>query len=144
MGTVSHGCPPGRLALRRQECRCSRVVSASMVAGRRHGRNGSSGFGGLVALLIVVSIIVKFIWWILGFLALVVASFVIWAVLRERQRRRQAAGRYRREVAARADAQHNWVLQGDDRGFYGPQGARLMHDIGLGAPTVRPDRWSAQ
>ena len=28
---------------------------------------------------------------------------------------------------ARADQQHNWVLQGDDRGFYGVEGAELMH-----------------
>jgi hypothetical protein len=27
------------------------------------------------------------------------------------------------ELAARADQQHNWVMQGDDRGIYGPQGA---------------------
>ncbi len=27
----------------------------------------------------------------------------------------------------RADQQHNWVLQGDDRGIYGPEGAELMH-----------------
>jgi hypothetical protein len=31
--------------------------------------------------------------------------------------------------APRADQQHNWVLQGDDRGIYGPQGAELMHYI---------------
>ena len=30
-------------------------------------------------------------------------------------------------LAARADQQHNWVLQGDDRGIYGTEGAKLMH-----------------
>ena len=33
------------------------------------------------------------------------------------------------ELAARADQQHNWEMQGDDRGIYGPQGADLMHYI---------------
>ena len=30
---------------------------------------------------------------------------------------------------ARADQQHNWVMQGDDRGTYGPRGSDLMHYI---------------
>jgi hypothetical protein len=32
-------------------------------------------------------------------------------------------------MAARADQQHAWVLQGDERGVYGPAGAELMRDI---------------
>jgi hypothetical protein len=36
---------------------------------------------------------------------------------------------------------HNWVMQGDDRGIYGPQGADLMHYIeqpsALTPPTQR-------
>ena len=29
-------------------------------------------------------------------------------------------------MAARADQQHNWVMQGGDRGVYGPDCAPLM------------------
>jgi hypothetical protein len=37
--------------------------------------------------------------------------------------------RYWDGLAARADEQHNWVLQGDDRGIYGTEGAELMHHL---------------
>jgi hypothetical protein len=102
-----------------------------MRAARRHSRraSNSSGFGALIALLVVVAIIIKFIWWILGALALVGLFFLTRAVVRENRKRRDAYARHCGQVSARADQQHNWVMQGDDRGVYGPDGATLMHFI---------------
>ena len=42
-----------------------------------------------------------------------------------RGKRRAAHAQYYKQLAARAE-QHKWVLQGDDRGVYGTEGARLM------------------
>ena len=38
------------------------------------------------------------------------------------------------QIAARAEQQHNWVLQGDDRGIYGTEGATLMRYIRASQP----------
>jgi hypothetical protein len=102
-----------------------------MGAARRRSRraSNSSGFGVLFALLVVAAIIVKFIWWILGPLALVGLLFLTRAVVRENRSRRDAYARYCAQITTRADQQHNWVMQGDDRGVYGPDGATLMHFI---------------
>ena len=97
---------------------------------RRRGRsNSSGGWPAVIGVLFLIGLIVKFIWWIIGALAIVAAVYVIRAVVRSSQAaalvRQQAAN----AVAARADEQHNWVLQGDDRGIYGLEGAKLMHFI---------------
>lgn len=76
-------------------------------------------FAQLIAVLLVVGIIVRFIWWIVGIACLAVA---VWACKRaytqirasQQARRQQLA-----ELAARADQQHAWVLAGDERGVYG-------------------------
>ena len=96
-----------------------------MMASKRESRSGS-GAAVFVSFLLIV-VIVKFIWWILGAAALVGVFFVGRAVVRARRKRAEEYSRYCGAIAARADQQHNWVLQGDDRGIYGPQGAELMH-----------------
>jgi predicted RNA-binding protein with PUA-like domain len=55
--------------------------------------------------------------------------FLARAVVRENRKRRDTYVRFCAQIAARADQQHNWVMQGDDRGVYGADGARLMHFI---------------
>jgi hypothetical protein len=102
-----------------------------MMAARRRSRSASNsgGFGALFGLLVVVAIIIKFIWWILGALVLVGLIYLTRAVARENRKRRDAYARYSAQIAARADQQHSWVMQGDDRGVYGPDGATLMHFI---------------
>jgi type II secretory pathway pseudopilin PulG len=92
--------------------------------------SSGGGLGGLLGLMLLIGIIIKFIWWILGAAALVGLFFLVRAVVRETQRRANARARYRAAVAARADQQHNWVLHGDDRGIYGAEGAELMRYIG--------------
>lgn len=60
-------------------------------------------------------------WWIV---ALLVAAVVVWKWLPgwwEHQKAAESAERQRlAEVAARADEQHHLVLQGNQRGTYGP------------------------
>jgi len=84
-------------------------------------------FGGLLGLLLLIGIVIKFIWWILGAIGLVVLFFIGRAILRWYDERRATYASYREALVARADQQHNWVLQGDDRGIYGAEGANLMH-----------------
>ncbi len=89
--------------------------------------NSGGGFGAFLGLLLLIAIVIKFIWWILGAAALIGLFFVGRALVRWYGKRAAEYARYCEGVAARADQQHNWVLQGDDRGIYGPDGAELMH-----------------
>jgi hypothetical protein len=80
-----------------------------------------------LVLAVIVWVIVKLIWWIVGAAALVGLFFVGRAIARGHAKRAAEHARYREALAARADQQHNWVLRGDDRGIYGVEGAKLMH-----------------
>ena len=75
----------------------------------------------------IVWVIVKLFWWIVGAAALVGLFFLARVIVRSHARRAAEYARHRAELAARADQQHNWVLRGDDRGIYGIEGARIMH-----------------
>jgi hypothetical protein len=99
--------------------------------------SSGGGFGVLLGLALIIWIIVKLIWWILGAAILVGLYFVMRAIVREGRRRAVLAAAHRDSLAARADQQHQWVLQGDDRGIYGTQGAELMHYIYPAADQVR-------
>ena len=111
---------------------------------RRRYRSGSGGggFAGLIGVLFIIGLIIKFIWWIIGAAALVGLFYLVRAILRADARQRAAVAQRLNELAARADQQHNWVMQGDDRGIYGPQGADLMnyiaHPGAVAPPTQRP------
>ena len=91
--------------------------------------SSGGGFGALLGLALIIWIIVKLFWWIVGAAALVGLFFLVRAVVRESRKRADLKAAHRAAIAARADQQHNWVLQGDDRGIYGPAGAELMHYI---------------
>lgn len=69
--------------------------------------------------MVLAAIIVKFFWWILGTAALTGLFFLMRALVREDRARRAAIARRHAEIATRAETQHRWVLQGDDRGVYG-------------------------
>lgn len=99
--------------------------------------NSGSGFAGLLGLALIIWIIIKLIWWIVGAAALVGLFFLVRAIVRDGRRRADLEAAHRAAVAARADQQHNWVLRGDDRGIYGPEGAELMHYI---YPALNPSR----
>ena len=74
----------------------------------------------LIMIVLLVGFIIKFIWWILGAAALVGLFYLVRAIVRADRAAREARARLHAEVVARADQQHRWVLDGDDRGIYGP------------------------
>jgi hypothetical protein len=104
-------------------------LDAAMSRRRHRSGSGGGGFAGLIGVLFIVGLIIKFIWWIVGAAALVGLFYLVRAILRANARQRATLAQGMNELAARADQQHNWVMQGDDRGIYGPQGADLMHYI---------------
>jgi hypothetical protein len=97
------------------------------------GRGGSGGFAAAFGLLIVVGLIIKYIWWILGALGLALAVWLSVVIGKEvAHHRREAAKRRRNQrnrLIAQADRQHAWALQGDPRGIYGEEGAEYMRYI---------------
>ena len=92
----------------------------------RSGASSGGGFGALLVLALIIWVIVKLIWWIVGAAALVGLFFLGHAIVRWHGKRAAEYARYREGLAARADQQHKWVLRGDDRGIYGVEGAELM------------------
>src|SRR5262245_794298 len=108
---------------------------------RRYRSGGGGGFTGLIGLLFIVGLIIKFIWWIIGVAALVGLFYLIRAILQANARQRAALDQRMNELATRADQQHNWVMLGDDRGIYGPQGADLMHYIEQPGAVAPPTQW---
>jgi hypothetical protein len=89
--------------------------------------SSGGGFGALLGLALIIWIIVKLFWWIVGAAVLVGLFFLARAIVRESRRGADLRVAHRAAVCLRADQQHNWVLQGDDRGIYGVEGAKLMH-----------------
>jgi len=72
-----------------------------------------------IGIMSLIWFIVRFFWWILAVLALMGFFFLMQAQIRKDRAQQAADIRRHAEVAARAEAQHHWVLQGDDRGVYG-------------------------
>lgn len=107
---------------------------------RRRYRSRSSGGGiaALIGLLIIVWLIIKLIWWILGAALLFALFYLARVLMRENRKRRNAIAQYRAAIAALADQQHQWVMQGDDRGIYGSECAPLMHYIEQGGTQPAP------
>ena len=101
--------------------------------GRKRKSDDGAGATGF-AILVVIAIIIKFFWWIVAGAAMVGAFYLGRTVLRANRARRAAYDAYCGQVAARADQQHFWVLQGDNRGTYGPEGATLMRYVFASKP----------
>lgn len=100
---------------------------------RRYRSRSSGGIAALIGLLVVVVwLIIKLIWWILGAAALLALFYLARVLMRENRKRRNAIAQYRAAIAAQADQQHQWVMQGDDRGIYGSECAPLMHYLEQG------------
>lgn len=91
--------------------------------------DSSDGKGLFMALVLVVWFVVTFFWWIVGAIGLVAAFYLGRAFFQARDARRAEARAYCAALVARGDQQHRWVLRGDERGIYGPEGAALMRVI---------------
>jgi hypothetical protein len=74
---------------------------------------------GLVVLLVGVALVIKLWPVIVGVIGLIVAAYWGRRVADCYVERRAAARRRVAGLVARADRQHNWVMQGDPRGTYG-------------------------
>jgi lysylphosphatidylglycerol synthetase-like protein (DUF2156 family) len=90
----------------------------------------------LIGVLLLIGFVGAYFWWIAAIAAVAALVWMARQALRsieaieaEDVQRAQAEARRRAAVARRADQQHRWALAGDDRGVYGPDGARLMHSI---------------
>lgn len=99
---------------------------------RKAKSNDGSGAG--FALLVVIALIIKFFWWIVAGVAMVGVFYLGRAIVRANRAARAAYDAHCAQIAARAEQQHNWVLQGDDRGIYGTEGATLMRYIRASQP----------
>jgi hypothetical protein len=73
----------------------------------------------LFGILMVIALIIKLIWWILGAIAIVVLFRLVRAQLRAARAQREVDASRVAQLAARAEQQHRWVLRGDERGIYG-------------------------
>lgn len=93
------------------------------------GVSDGVGTAAIFVLIMVVWFVVTFFWWIVAGLTVVAAFFTGREVLRQLAVRRATCARRCAMLAGRADEQHRWVLAGDDRGVYGPEGATLMRDL---------------
>ena len=82
-----------------------------------------------IGVLLLVGFIGAYFWWIIAIAAVVALAWMAQRAFREIDAAEAAEARRQAAVAKRADRQHAWVMAGDDRGVYGPDGARLMHDI---------------
>jgi uncharacterized membrane protein len=80
-------------------------------------------------ILMLVALVIRLIWWILGVVVLVVLFHAVRAQLRAARARAEADSRRAAQIAARAEQQHRWVLRGDERGVYGEYPvADLFHE----------------
>lgn len=98
--------------------------------------SSNEGSGAGFAVLLVLFVVVKFFWWIVAAAVAVAAFYLIRAGIQEHQRRREIYARSCAEIAARADQQHRWVMQSDDRGVFGPEGATVMRAIRADGPSL--------
>lgn len=106
----------------------------------------SGGFVTAFFVLVVIGMIIKYIWWILGGLAIGATVFIIRSLIQTHLESAAERHRCHAAIAMRADRQHQWVLDGDVRGIYGPEGAEVMRYIerdgwdGVLRWTQRPTR----
>ncbi len=82
-----------------------------------------------IGVLLFIGFIGAYFWWIIAIAAVAALFWMAQRAFREIAAAEAAEARRQAAVAKRADQQHRWVLQGDDRGVYGPAGAELVQHI---------------
>lgn len=114
----------------------------SMATRRYSQPSDGSVFLGILGVLFLVGLVIKYIWWFVGAAVVVGVGVAVWALVREEQKRRQlaedeAADR-EFELQRKADRQHRWMLMGDSRAIYGEAGKPLR------IPMVDADEAAAE
>lgn len=88
--------------------------------------SGGGGFVGVLGVLFLLGLIVKYIWWIVGAAAVIGISVGIYyasrAAIERAEERQRLAERREDELRARAERQRRWTLLGDSRAIYGKDG----------------------
>ena len=105
--------------------------------GKKRAKSSDDNAGVGFAILFLLWLIVKLFWWIVAAAVIVGVLFLAREAVRASRRRRERHARHCAEVCARADQQHSWVLEGDDRGTFGVEGANLMREIRAVRPWPR-------
>ena len=78
-----------------------------------------------ICTLIVGAVLFHFIWWIAAAAGLIALAAVLLITAFHMAHRVDARAARLAAIQARADQQHQWVLQGDERGVYGQYPASL-------------------
>ena len=74
---------------------------------------------GALIVLIAACVVSEFFWWVVGFVAVGVAVYYAVKFCNAADRKQLARLNNRLDLAARADQQHQWVIEGDTRGTHG-------------------------
>lgn len=74
---------------------------------------------GVFLILIAACIASEAFWWIVGIIAVIVIIRMIVKAADAAGVREVARAKRLAEIAARADQQHQWYIEGDSRGSYG-------------------------
>jgi hypothetical protein len=90
-----------------------------------------------IGVLLFIGFVGAYFWWIIAIAAVAALIWMAQRAFREIAAEEVAEARRQAAVAKRADQQHAWVLQGDDRGVYGLAGADVMREV-RGCPVSDP------
>ncbi|TRW86174.1 hypothetical protein FK535_06770 [Mycolicibacterium sp. 018/SC-01/001] len=89
-------------------------------------RDSGGGIAGVFGVLLVVGFIVKYIWFIVGALAIAAVAAGLYyasrAAVRRAEEQRRLAERREEELWIRAERQRRWTMLDDSRAIYGPVG----------------------
>jgi hypothetical protein len=104
--------------------------------------SGGGGFVGVLGVLFLLAMIVKYIWWIVGAAAVIGLSVGIYyasrAAIQRAEERQRLTERREEELRIRAERQRRWTLLGDSRAVYGKDGEALTRAVS--EPPADDDR----
>jgi hypothetical protein len=108
---------------------------------KRYSRRRERSLGVVVAFgaLLLVGLAVKLFGWLVAVAAVGGLFFAASALARNVSERKAVAARQAKELAYRADRQHQWARRGDSRGVYGVSGAELMRSVSPEPPPMSSD-----
>ncbi|KGI66862.1 hypothetical protein MJO55_04420 [Mycolicibacterium rufum] len=108
--------------------------------------SGGGGFVGVLGLLFLIGLIVKYIWWIVGAAAVIGVGVGIYyasrAAIRRAEEQQRLAERREEDLRIRADRQRRWTLLGDSRAVYGAEGEGPTRAVSQ--PPAHDDRLIAR